>query len=632
MATEKHEYNGEMLTKSEIAQKAGVSYERLSHWYNRLGNIEEAVKKIKENQEAAENNKVEYYGERMSFTEIAKKEDLDPGKLIVHYKKTNDIYKAVENAKKAKEKRYGNIEYNGKIMTRNSIAKEVGVSDNALKKYYEETGDIYEAVRRALEGQKEHYGIRIEYYGDLLNISKISKLENVNAISLRKHYGETGDIYKAVEIAKHNQQTHKQIIEYNGKKTTITAIAKEIGISPDSLREAFKKVDDIDAAIEIVQRNREIQNAQIEYYGVMTNFTAIAKSENVAVNTLKRYYAAFNNIYKAVMISKNVKRKEKKVKIDNVETSLEDLAKTFNTSSAKIDKIIDKVDSLDELEKRVSGKKSYPEEKIMYGNISLRRYCLENSYNYNVILYMIRNFDKSAEDAVNEYVKNGQSLPNYYIYAKYNVLLYHLMLRYNINYYKVLKIMKNDDCLLEKALKKYIFTTDNGNYNFTSTVVNWMMELSEFLQNCSEEEKENAQEIFYITPEENAFLKEKTEKVAFINRQLLLFEFSEVLSRWNNEELLEMFDLYNITDEEIITIYNELYQPFIKGVINPKSEDRVTYDKINMYIRNAIFGIASQETNLSEEEKVYCDSKINLINNILNMRKNYLQAEENINR
>ena len=62
---------------------------------------------------------------------------------------------------------------------------------------------------------------KIEFYGEYLSLLAISKKIGISRDTLNKHYEQTGDIYEA--IRKYDESK----IEYNGEKMTLDAIAKK---------------------------------------------------------------------------------------------------------------------------------------------------------------------------------------------------------------------------------------------------------------------------------------------------------------------------------------------------------------------------------------------------------------------
>ena len=90
--------------------------------------------------------------------------------------------------KENKKKNNGYIEYHGEMYGIRGIAKIEHLSEISLMKYYEESDhDIYEAVAKAKAAQDKYHG-DILYKGRLMNLSSISKEEDINITSLSNYY------------------------------------------------------------------------------------------------------------------------------------------------------------------------------------------------------------------------------------------------------------------------------------------------------------------------------------------------------------------------------------------------------------------------------------------------------------
>ena len=72
--------------------------------------------------------------------------------------KTGNIYEAEKICRDILEQKKGSlVEYNGEMLAIQTIAKREGLKDaKTLKKYYEQTGNIYEAIEK-------YNKVRIEY-------------------------------------------------------------------------------------------------------------------------------------------------------------------------------------------------------------------------------------------------------------------------------------------------------------------------------------------------------------------------------------------------------------------------------------------------------------------------------------
>lgn len=157
MSIEKIEYNGEQLALGAIAKKEGLIDVTLSRYYQQIGDIYRAVKLCKENSRGKV-EKIEYYGEKLAISVIAKKENIGVGLLSKHYQKTGNIYEAVKKCKekaqarkeRAKvikaEKESKQIEYKNQRLELREIAKMEGLDASNLKRCFDSTKDIYKAV------------------------------------------------------------------------------------------------------------------------------------------------------------------------------------------------------------------------------------------------------------------------------------------------------------------------------------------------------------------------------------------------------------------------------------------------------------------------------------------------------
>lgn len=106
---------------------------------------------------------------------------------------------AVEGAKKSQAQR--NIKYYDDVLSLKAISEKENIKFESLKKYYEETNDIYEAVRLTKEAQLRRNG-NIEYNGKLMSILAIANLEGLEHHALGRYYKSTNNIYEAVQLAK----------------------------------------------------------------------------------------------------------------------------------------------------------------------------------------------------------------------------------------------------------------------------------------------------------------------------------------------------------------------------------------------------------------------------------------------
>ena len=92
------------------------------------------------------------------------------------------------------------IEFHGKILSMRAISLEIGISRDTLQKHYDKTGDIYEAEKICRDILEQKKGSLVDYNGEMLAIQTIAKREGLkDAKTLKKYYEQTGNIYEAIE-------------------------------------------------------------------------------------------------------------------------------------------------------------------------------------------------------------------------------------------------------------------------------------------------------------------------------------------------------------------------------------------------------------------------------------------------
>ncbi len=170
MLNEKIDFHGKIMSIRAISLEIGISRETLQKYYNETNDIYEAERICRAIIMRKGEALVDYNGEMLTIQTIAKKEGLkDPKTLKKYYEQTKDIHEAIKKCKENK------IEYNGEMLTINAIAQKTGLKGDTLKRYYEQKGDIYEAVSQCLELRNVAEVSKIEYYGEKLTCSEIAR-------------------------------------------------------------------------------------------------------------------------------------------------------------------------------------------------------------------------------------------------------------------------------------------------------------------------------------------------------------------------------------------------------------------------------------------------------------------------
>ncbi len=224
MLNDKIEFYGKMLSMRAIALRIGVSRDTLQKHFDRLNDIYEAEKICRKIIEDKGESLVKYNGESLAIQTIAKKEGIKDAKTLKkNYEQTGDIDKAIKRCKANK------YEYNGEMLTINAIAQREGIRGGTLKKYYEQTGDIYEAINQYYQKKEEYESGRIEYKGELKFLRTIAKDEGVEETTLDRYYKKYGNIDKAVFMAK-IQRSRSQKVTIKNTELSLSDLSIILGI------------------------------------------------------------------------------------------------------------------------------------------------------------------------------------------------------------------------------------------------------------------------------------------------------------------------------------------------------------------------------------------------------------------
>ena len=513
-------------------------------------------------------NKVEFYGEQLSLLAIAKRIGISRDTLNKHYVSTGNIYEAEKICKKIiEDKQASLIDYNGEKLAMQTIAKKVGIKDaKTLKKYYEQTGDIYLAIEKCNES-------KIEYNGELLTLDAIAKREGLKRDTLERNYNNTENIYDAVKVCLEKKKKAEEAkVTYKGESRTITSVAKELGISKETLKKYYKKSESIEKAIEMFNKNKqEVEDSKIEYKGDHKFLKAIAREEAVAETTLTRYFQKYNNIDKAVFMAKIQREKSKRVKIKGGNVNLYDLSIILGVKYSELIICLKNGMSIEEIKKQKPNNskrmKLKQEYTILSSGQTLLEYCVENGVNYAFIYRAINTYGKTIEEAVQEYRKNGSNMPRNWVFEKYGVLLRHLMTSSNIDIQRVVDYMRKEQISMSEAIEKYVIRRNSKDNKLDS---DWMQEVYGILtdENMSDEYEEFKNTFYIDETEEECIIKSQRE-IQALERKLLLFEIAEVIEEntFSIEELPELLQIYEVQADEVETIFLDLYSKFEKGII-----------------------------------------------------------------
>lgn len=511
--------------------------------------------------------KIDFYGEMLSMLAIAKRIGITRETLNKYYISTGNIYEAEKICRKiVQDKQESLVEYKGERLAIETIAKREGLKDaKTLKKYYDQTGDIYKAIEKYNES-------KIEYYGEKLTIDAIAKREGLKRDTLEKHYNRTGDIYEAVAYCQNLKKEREEAkVTYNGEQRTITSIARELHIDKATLKKYYEQTGDIDKAIELYyERLQETEDSKVLYKGKKKTIKQISREEDVAETTLRRYFERYGNIDKAVFMAKMQRQRSRQVRVKDGNVNLYDLSIILGIKYTELLNLLNSGMSIEEIkEKSQKGAKRTKlkqEVNVLPNGQTLLEYCVDKGLNYSFIYRAINTYGRTLEEAEEQYQNNGSEMPNNWVFEKYGLLLRHFMTNNGVNIQRVVDYMRKEQISMSEAIEKHII---RKNAKADKLDQDWMQEIYAVLtdENMTEEYEE-FKKTFYIDDTEEECVIRSYDEVKTLERKILLFEIAEAidLETFSAEEMSELLQIYKIKPDEIETIFLELYRDFDNGI------------------------------------------------------------------
>lgn len=190
----------------------------------------------------------------------------------------------------------------------------------------------------------------------------------------------------------------------------------------------------------------------------------IAEKHGLSAASLAKLYRKFEgDMDKALKVAISKQRVEnKKENKANEQYTLDNLLNFFE---------IDFESLVEFLNRKKIEKKSSPDQVLRYENMTLREFCVQNGYNYEVLARAIRlkmraDCDESLESLVNRSIIElntfGQKRPSNWIYTKYGneVLVKHMLLFIGFNSANILNDMSRnvislDEAFINASFKRY---------------------------------------------------------------------------------------------------------------------------------------------------------------------------------
>ena len=233
----------------------------------------------------------------------------------------------------------------------------------------------------------------------------------------------------------------RTVVEINGQKINIGARIKDLKRGKIKLNSDTKKY--------------------YEERGIFDSKEKLIERKNT-LSTIEKYTNWFHG--DSVKASRVVRcltdLRERRRKSKRKELSVEEILKNFDVDFETLKLYLERTK-----DKEVKNNSRQKQTPLVYQGKTLKAFCLENGYNYEVISRAIRLHEfcehDSLEQLINrsliDYLHHGQKKPATWVYEKYGHLVKHMLLELGLDSNRILQDMSKRVITLEEAIRHQVF-------------------------------------------------------------------------------------------------------------------------------------------------------------------------------
>lgn len=376
-----------------------------------------------------------------------------------------------------------------------------------------------------------------------------------------------------------------KLYSFEGEMLSAKTIAGRIGLAPSTLYKYLNKGYSLQESIDLGKtqsvkifkskpktNNTKAKTYTYKDYGDLT-VEQICLIEQISKEPLYRKLKQGLSPEEAVEIIKgNISKKYPYLGSYYSKWQLEQLT---GVTKWYLDKNLsdDMVYSEDEVTEIIDNYKS--QDVFMYQGMSLYQYCCQMRYNYNVIYYSIKHNGLTVEEAIEQYLKSGQSSRFVHKYALGDVLLYHFLIKMGLeDRYVMDRIRKGRS--EEDAIVDAIFL-NRGTYknrqirNKLRVIYSEIKETEEFEAVCAN---------YNLEETDIKFLNQKAYVVEeVLSKYKMFYILSLIQATGMTEEIKKLLKETNVDVEELIEIQRELLDGFVEKTHNNNSQIKYIWHK-----------------------------------------------------
>lgn len=340
-------------------------------------------------------------------------------------------------------------------------------------------------------------------------------------------------------------------------------------------------------------------------------FKVIKKSKTgkASTSTFQKYKDLFDgNEEKAKRVVECLKElRERRQSRKKQEWNIDNLLQEFDVNLEQLDSYLNRTKPED---------RSAPSSPLKYHGETLRSYCIEHGYNYDLISKAVRLHDFCSHDTLEQlinrvittYQQEGQHAPSTWIYEKYGNLVKHELTYLHLDSNAILKNMSQNVISLEEAIRHDVFLKERKERtnDWLEEPYNYLVEEIDSEKGKEETEKDLVNRFYGLVEEYHLDQSEYQVLWNSISRYINTmreYQMLDVGLTTNEEEKIEKIKKYRMEEEDI---EESFFVPlsFDKGVlVGRQSELYKRRNELRQYIIDWDY--------YSEEEKEAWKSKFN---------------------
>ena len=254
----------------------------------------------------------------------------------------------------------------------------------------------------------------------------------------------------------------RTVVEINGQKINIGARSKDLKRGKIKLDSDTKKY--------------------YEERGIFDSKEKLIERKNT-LSTIEKYTNLFHgDSFKASRVVRCLTDlRERRRKSKRKELSVEEILKNFDVDFETLKLYLERTK-----DKEVKNNSRQKQTPLVYQGKTLKAFCLENGYNYEVISRAIRLHEfcehDSLEQLINrsliDYLHHGQKKPATWVYEKYGHLVKHMLLELGLDSNRILQDMSKRVITLEEAIRHQVFlqTRQHREDDWLEELYNYLIE------------------------------------------------------------------------------------------------------------------------------------------------------------